>query len=51
MSKQIKPLKVEVVNPPSKEHADELIRKINDTFKAIYSSKNMNMKNKTTKIK
>lgn len=39
MSRQIKPLKVEVVNPPSKEHADELIRKINDIFKTIYSSK------------
>lgn len=39
MSRKSKPLKVEVVNPPSEERADELIKKINDTFKAIYSSK------------
>lgn len=38
MSRKSKPLKVVVVNPPSEEHAKELIDHINEMFKVKYSN-------------
>lgn len=49
MSRKSKPLKVVVVNPPSEEHAKELIDHINEMFKVKYSSTKKWDENKTTK--
>lgn len=49
MSRKSKPLKVVVANPPSKEHANELINQINEKFKRLYDSNYRNEKHKTTK--